>query len=236
MPHLERYDDVFVLFLGDEGERDGQNAFHPDMLDSIDALLDEVEAHDGPAALVTTAVGKFYSTGLDTAWLGENMEQVNPYVTRVHELFARILTFPMATVAAAPGHVFGGGAILAVAHDHVVMREDRGYFCLPGVTIGVHYAPGSLKLLAARLPKRAGHAALTSGKRYGGAEAHALGLIDEALPESEVLVKAIEHARRLVGTRGRTLGEIKHSLYADVVDELRTPLTTMHQHEAVAGS
>lgn len=236
MPHLERYGDVFVLFLGDEGERDGQNALHPDLVDGVNRLLDEVEAHDGPAALVTTAIGKYYSTGLDTAWIAENVDQINPYVTRVQELFARILTFPMATVAAVPGHVYGGGAILAVAHDHVVMRADRGFFCLPGVRIGASYAPGSLKLLAARLPARAGHAALTSGDRYGGADACALGLIDETAPESDVLARAVERARGLIGTRGRTLGEIKHALYPDVVAELRTPLTTMHQHEAFTGS
>lgn len=236
MPYLDRLGDVLVLYLGDEGERDGENAFHPKLLDRIDALLDEIDAHQGPAALVTTAVGKFYSTGLDTKWIGANIEGVNAYVTRVQALFARILTFPMATVAAVPGHVFGGGAILVTAHDHVVMREDRGFFCLPGITIGASYAPGSLELLAARLPARAAHSALVSGRRYGGVEALAHGLVDEIAPEEDVLVKAVEHARGLVSTRGRTLGEIKHSLYPDVVASLRTPVTNIHENEAITGA
>lgn len=46
-----------------------------------------------------------------------------------------MLTLPMPTVAAVTGHAFGGGALLAMAHDWRVMRGDRGYFCFPEVDI-----------------------------------------------------------------------------------------------------
>lgn len=232
MPYLERSGDVFVLYLGTEGVRDEENAFHPRWLDEVGALLDEVEGSQGPAALVTTAVGKFYSTGLDTAWIAQNLEQLNSYMDRVHELFARVLTFPMATVAAMPGHTFGGGAILATAHDHQVMRGDRGFFCLPGITVGISYTPGSLELLTGRLPTRAAHAALTTGRRYGGTDAQALGLVDEVAAEGDVLAKAVGRAQGLVHTRGRTLGEIKNSLYAGAVAALRVPSADLETQEA----
>ncbi len=235
MPYLERAADVFILHLGSEGVRDEENAFHPDWLDRIDALLDEVEGEPGPAALVTTADGKFYSTGLDTAWVAANIDQLDSYVTRVQQLFARVLTFPMATIAAMPGHTFGGGAMLATAHDHQVMRADRGFFCLPGITIGASYAPGSLALLSARLPPKAVHEALTTGRRYGGSEALARGLVDAVAPDGEVLSRAVDTARQLAGTRGRTLGEIKHSLYAQTIAALRTPVTGLLEQEAVTG-
>ncbi|TQF69424.1 enoyl-CoA hydratase/isomerase family protein [Rhodococcus spelaei] len=232
MPYLERSGDVFVLYLGSEGERDQENAFHPQWMDEIEALLDEVDASEGPAALVTTAVGKFYSTGLDTAWVAQNLEQLNSYMDRVHALFARVLTLPMATVAAMPGHTFGGGAILATAHDHQVMRGDRGFFCLPGITVGISYTPGSLELLTARLPSRAAHAALTTGRRYGGTDAQALGLVDEVAAGDDVLSRAVARAQGLVHTRGRTLGEIKSALYAGAVAALRTPSASLETQEA----
>ncbi|MCZ4555087.1 MULTISPECIES: enoyl-CoA hydratase/isomerase family protein [Rhodococcus] len=232
MPYMERSGDVFVLYLGTEGERDEENAFNPRWLDEAEALLDEVEASQGPAALVTTGVGKFYSTGLDTVWVAQNLGQLNSYMDRVHALFARVLTFPMATVAAMPGHTFGGGAILATAHDHQVMRGDRGFFCLPGITVGISYTPGVLELLTARLPARAVHAALTSGRRYGGTDALAHGLVDELAAGDDVLAKAVGRAQGLVHTRGRTLGEIKGSLYAGAVAALRTPSASLETQEA----
>ncbi len=96
MPYVERSGDVFVLYFGEEGEPDSENAFHPDWIDKVEGLLDQVEQHDGPAALVTTGLGKFYSTGLDTAWVVANTDKLNSYIDRVQALFARILTFPPA--------------------------------------------------------------------------------------------------------------------------------------------
>ncbi|AOW92658.1 enoyl-CoA hydratase [Rhodococcus sp. WMMA185] len=235
MPYVERVGDVFVLYFGAEGEGGGENTLHPDWIERVEELLDEIEAHEGPAALVTTAVGKYYSTGLDTAWVLANTDRLNSYIDSVQALFARILTFPMPTVAALNGHTFGGGAILAAAHDHQVMREDRGYFCLPGITVGASYAPGSIALLAARLPTRVAHTALVTGRRYGGIEARERGLIDEVAPAQDVLPNAVEHARSLVATRGRTLGEIKSSLYAEAVAALTNPVVDINAQEALNG-
>ncbi|MGW4235188.1 hypothetical protein ACWEF9_39145, partial [Streptomyces sp. NPDC004980] len=44
MPYLERSGDVFVLYLGNEGETDNENRFSPGWIDAFHAALDEVEA------------------------------------------------------------------------------------------------------------------------------------------------------------------------------------------------
>ena len=53
MTTLDRRGAVFVLTLGDD-----ENRFHPDRLAAITAALDEVEAAEGPKAVVTTGVGQ----------------------------------------------------------------------------------------------------------------------------------------------------------------------------------
>jgi hypothetical protein len=117
MPTLDRQDNVFVLDLGD-----GENRFHPDWIASVDAAVDEVEKAEGPRALVTAATGKFYSNGLDLEWLSAHADQRLGYVISVHELFARMLSLPMITVAALQGHTFAAGAMFSLAHDFRVMR------------------------------------------------------------------------------------------------------------------
>src|SRR5690606_12300954 len=84
MPYLERSGDVFVLYLGNEGETDNENRFSPGWIDAFHAALDEVEASEGPAALVTVATGKFYSNGLDTDWVFGNLDKIHGYLDRVH--------------------------------------------------------------------------------------------------------------------------------------------------------
>src|SRR5215467_6756911 len=101
MPTLERHDDVFVLDLGD-----GENRFHPDWIAEVNGALDEVDKADGPRALVTAASGKFFSNGLDLEWLGANSDRRREYVASVQQLFARVLSLPLITVAALPGHAF----------------------------------------------------------------------------------------------------------------------------------
>ena len=220
MPYLDRDGDVFILNLGVRGESDTENRFHPDWIHEMAELLDEVAASTGPAALVTTATGKFYSNGLDLEWLTANADSWRSYVAEVQGLFAKVLTLPMATVAALPGHTFAAGAMLAIAHDRRVMRAERGFFCFPEVDINIPFTPGMNALIMSRLTPAASHESMTTGRRYGGADAVAIGLVDEALPAEEVLPAAIAYAGPLTGKRGDTMGAIKSLMYAPVVAAL----------------
>src|SRR5687768_9416644 len=103
--------DVAVLDLGD-----GENQFSLEWLQDVENALDKVVGW-APTALVTTGGGKFYSSGLDLAWLMANPHEHDAYVARVHALLARVLTIGVPTVAAVNGHAFGAGAMLATAHD-----------------------------------------------------------------------------------------------------------------------
>ena len=98
------------------------------------------------------------------------------------------------TVAAIPGHAFAAGAMLALAHDHRMMRADRGFWCVQKVDLGMAFTPGMTALLRARLAPQVAHEAMLTGKRYGGEEAAALAIVDAAVAEDEVLPRAVELA------------------------------------------
>lgn len=218
MPTLTKTDSVYVLDLGD-----GENRFAPDWVGGIEDALAEVIADEGPRALVTVASGKFWSNGLDLEWMGANQEQIPAFVTRVHELYARVLEAGVPTVAAIQGHAFAAGAMLAVAHDRAVMRDDRGYFCVPEVDIRIPFTPGMTALLTARLSHRTAHEAMTTGRRYSGPDAVEAGIAHETAPESEVVDRAVAWAVGQAGKHGPTLGEIKRRVYASALATLRTP-------------
>ncbi len=216
MPDLERDGNVFVLNLGED-----ENRFNPDWVASVNAALDEVAAAPPPRALVVTASGKIWSNGLDLEWFAANLEAVPAFVGEVHELLARALEFPVPTVAAIQGHCFAAGAMLAVAFDERIMREDRGYFCFPEVDIHIPFTPGMDALIKARLAPQVAHEAMTTGRRYGGADAVAAGIVQSAVPEEAVVTSAIERAASLADKDGATLGTIKQRLYAPALATLR---------------
>lgn len=215
MIDLRREGDVHVLRFDD-----GENRLRPEFLDEAGKALDELAGVEGPGALVTTGTGKFYSNGLDLDWIGRNADQWGPYLERVQGLFARMLTLPMPTVAALNGHTFAAGAMLSLSHDHRVMRADRGYFCLPEVDLGLAFTPGMSALLQARLPAVTAHEAMVTGRRYGGGDALAAGIVHETAPEDEVLSTAIEVAASLAGKAGPVIAKIREGLYAPVLEAL----------------
>jgi Delta3-Delta2-enoyl-CoA isomerase len=214
---LTRDGDVFVLDLGDD-----ENRFNGPALDSLEQRLEEVEAA-APCALVTAARGKIFSNGLDLEWISQQGDEAVPFVERVHELLARVLELGVPTVAAMQGHTFAAGAMFALAHDLRVMRADRGFFCLPEVDIGIPFTPGMNALIVSRLPVRTAIEAMTTGRRYGGEQAVAAGIVDEAVAEAEVLPRAVARAVALAGKDATTLGAIKRRLHGPALSALRGP-------------
>ena len=217
MGSLDRRGAVFILTLGDD-----ENRFHPDRLTIINAALDEVESADAPKAVVTTGVGKFYSNGLDLDFMSSNPDAAESNLRDVHALFARVLAFPAPIVAGIQGHAFAAGAMLALAHDLCVMRGDRGYFCLPEVDLGIPFTAGMNALIRSRLPIATAHEAMTTARRYGGADAKAAGIVAATAGEGEVLDVAVALAAERAPKAGPVFGAIKARLYAEVIAELTT--------------
>ncbi len=225
MPFLQRDGEVFVLYLGTEGQTDSENRFHPDWMTEFHKLVDETEASEGHAALVLTATGKFFSNGLDTDWLFGNFDKLHGYLDTVHQVFARVLTSPLPTVAAINGHAFGAGAMLATSCDSAVMRADRGFFCLPEVVLNMPFTVGMNALMTTRLTNRVAVQAMTTGRRFGGDDAVAAGIVDEAAAADQLLPRAVARAAELARLRGANLATIKKDAHASVLTALAVATT-----------
>ena len=81
--------------------------------------------------------------------------------------------------------------------------------------------PGMTALLAARLPAQTVHEVLATGRRYGGGDAKAAGIVEEALPEAELLPRALELASGLAAKAHPVMKRLKADLYPHVLAALR---------------
>jgi len=219
MPSLTKNGSIWTVDLGSD-----ENRFSPAWIDSLNVILDQVTASDEPAALLTTGSGKFYSNGLDLDWVGAHPEEFGAYVARVQDLFARMLTLPVPTVAAVNGHAFGAGAMLAIAHDYRVMRTERGYFCFPEVDIDIPFTDGMARLIMCKVSARTAVDTMTTGRRYSAEDACAAGLVDGSADIGQLAEIAAAMVDGLAGKSRATLGAIKATMYADVTRALRVPL------------
>ena len=214
MPSLTYRHKVAVLDLGDD-----ENRFSPTVLEEINTHLDTAVA-DGAQGLVTTASGKFYTNGLDLDWLGANSDRAKWYVSEVQGLLARVLALPIPTVAALPGHAFGAGAMLALAHDFRVMRADRGYFCLPEVDIRIPFTKGMAAIIQAKLTPQSAVASMTTGRRFGGTDALTYGIVDATAAQGAEVDAAVDILAPLAGKDQGTLGAIKNTMFAGAIAAL----------------
>lgn len=217
MIELEQLGTVYVLHWHDE-----ENRFNRASLEALNRALDEVESVDGPCALVTTGEGKFYSNGLDLDWLLAGGEGTDGFTDEFHRLLGRVLTFPAVTVAAINGHAFAGGAMFAAAHDFRVMREDRGYWCLPEVDLGLPLTRAMAAVVTAKLPRESAHEAIVTGQRYNAIEAQMAGIVNLTAAEDDVLADAVDLATDFAEKNRAVTARHKQLLYGDVLNTIES--------------
>lgn len=226
MPQLQQHDSVYVLRFAEVSDpaESPDNVFSPGFLDNVEQALDTLEAVEGPAALVTTGAGKFYSNGLDVEYAFSANTDLDAYIGRVHAMYARLIRLPMATVAAVNGHAFGAGAMLVLCHDHRLMRDDRGYWCLPEAARAMPFPAGMNALVSRTVPVQTARTAMLTSHRYGAAEACAAGIVDAAVSEAALLDEAIARAQALTNLDGKNLQGIRTGLYADALHALENSM------------
>jgi Delta3-Delta2-enoyl-CoA isomerase len=232
---LDRRGDVFVLTLCD-----GENRFNPDTVAAIQSVLDEVEHSTGRAALVTTGEGKFFSNGLALEWMLRGESEGDPgrserTLEAVYALLARVLTFPVPTVAAVNGHWFGAGALLGLAHDRRVARSDRGWFCMPEAVLGVGIALPLFEVLRATLPTPVLRDISVTARRVSASEAGSAGFVEEVAAGDEVVARAIEWAEAHATAERHAIADIKSVMYGATVAILRGDAPGSRAHQPASG-
>jgi enoyl-CoA hydratase/carnithine racemase len=209
---LEQRGDVWILAM-----RSGENRFNRESVDALHAALDRVEQVEGPVALVTTGEGKFYSNGLDLDWVMSAGTEAAGFIDDVHRLLGRVLGFAGVTIAAVNGHAYAAGAMLTCAHDYIVMREDRGYWCLPEVDLGLPLSAAMYGVVASHLPAPALRDSLLTGRRYSGPDALAAGFVSEVAAEELVLERAVARAAELASKNRDVIRVHKQLMYGDTL-------------------
>lgn len=171
---------VMTATLADEENR---NALGADLIQGLRDALAAANADPKIRALVVTNQGSTFCAGANLKQRSASSQRASAS-GGFEELLHEIQTSPTPVVGRIAGHVVGGGNGLAAALDISIAADDVK-FGFTEVRLGV--APAIISVVC--LPKmRPGEAmeAFLRGHRFSAARAAELGLINRAVPRSEL--------------------------------------------------
>jgi 3-hydroxyacyl-CoA dehydrogenase/enoyl-CoA hydratase/carnithine racemase len=207
---LERQGDAGLVVM-DNGDAERPNVFGRAALESLAALLPELEAESFSVLVITGKPGSFAAgADLDEFPKIQTREQAIAGSRAGHELFGRIRALPYPTVAAINGACLGGGLELALHCDYRMAAEDVRHIASPEVLLGFVPAWGATQLA----PKLIGPDAaiklivlnpLRQNKMLDASKAHELGLVDEVVPAQDLQSRASELPQTGVRPRHETV-------------------------------
>ncbi len=218
MLELNREGDVFLLTM-----TAGENRWNTNFVRAFTAVLDEVEASKGAAALVTTSASdKFYSNGLDLDWVRDPAAYPaagdrGPFADEFMKLMSRTITFPVPTLAAVNGHAFGAGFMFALCHDVRFMRADRGFLCANEMQLGLTIPTPELALFRHKLSLDAFFETVQLARRWTATDALSRGIVQAIAPTDTLLDGARKRAAELapLGVNRDLYRGLKQRIYGE---------------------
>ncbi|MGH9862988.1 MAG: enoyl-CoA hydratase-related protein [Candidatus Acidiferrales bacterium] len=176
---------------------DGLPRLSASLLEELAGYLDRLLRDPACEGIVIHGSEKCFATGAEISEIASlSGSEALRFARRGQLLFEEIAASPKPVVAAIAGYCLGGGLDLALACHRRLATPDAvlGH---PGATLGLLTGWGGTQ----RLPRLVGRARaleiLLTGETVGAEQAMALGLIEEIVAGSRLLVRAAERASQL---------------------------------------
>lgn len=187
------------------------SALDLEFLVAIRAELAELAETD--TALVLTGTGSAFSAGVDLVRLIEGgAGYVADFIPALSGAFTDLFGYRRPVVAAVNGHAIAGGCVIAACADHRLMADGKGRIGVPELLVGVPFPSVALLAVRSALGDVGAADLVYSGVTLPPAEALRRGLVEEVVPEAELLERAIAKAERLAAVPRSTFEHTKRSL------------------------
>ena len=236
-----------VLYLVEEGvaiisfnRPDKLNALTPDMLKSFFEHVDIAAQDTAVRVILITGEGRGFSAGLDLSVIGTGVskttalsrptpptkqwgDDIGPGLGRYFgQGWNALITSRKPTIAAVNGAAFGWGFILSV-HCDIRFAGESALFNATFARLGVPAEKGIGWLLPRLIGIARAADLLYTARRFDGREAERLGLVNQCLPDAELMPHALAYAKQIAHNAApRSLAAIKAQIWSagdDCYDE-----------------
>jgi enoyl-CoA hydratase/carnithine racemase len=221
-------DRIITVTIDREAKR---NAISPDVTKALWEALHALATRDDLRCLVITAVGSYFTAGLDLAAAAEARKaesfetskhpgwSYRRYYRKHHALYDEIEAIEKPIVLAAQGTCLGAGVEMALSCDFRFCTPAAEWG-LPEVALGVIPGSGGTTRLTRIVGPAWAKYMTMGGGRISAERAHAIGLVHDIFPAERFMDEVYVFCRRLAGHPAESVGLAKLAvdLAADVND------------------
>lgn len=216
-----------AIILTDEGdgvarltmqETEGKNTFTKAFTQGLKQRLDEIDRNPDIKVVILHGTDNIFSAGGTQDELLGILEGKIKF-TDLDFLFYGLLRCPVPVIAAMNGHAMGGGLIMGLYADIIILAEERLYganFMKYGFTPGM----GATYIMKEKFGSSIATEMMFSAKAFHGGQLREKGLPCQVLPKDQVLPYALDLARDISQKPRTALIELKRSLTKKTLDIL----------------
>ncbi|CAN8238216.1 unnamed protein product [Cochlearia groenlandica] len=219
MCSLEKRGQLFILKL----IGDGEHRLNPNLLDDLRAAVDKIRSDpsSSQSVLITTSEGKFFSNGYDLAMTESDPSLLSIMDAKLRSLVSDLISLPMPTIAAVAGHASAAGFILAMSHDYLFMRGDRGFLYMSELDIGRSVPAWFIALIRAKIGSTAEmRDVILTAEKVTAVRGFEMGLVDSVYGNAaETFEAAVKFGEEIIkrGFDGHVYGKMREILLREVL-------------------
>ncbi|MBF0167761.1 MAG: enoyl-CoA hydratase/isomerase family protein [Alphaproteobacteria bacterium] len=181
-----------------------------------------LSAEDEVRVIILTGNGEAFAAGADLKEMAE-AGAIEILLRQTHLLWRAIAQCKKPVIAAVNGAALGGGCELAM-HADIIIAGQSAQFGQPEVRVGIMPGAGGTQRLVRAVGKFKAMKLLLTGKPIKAAEAEAMGLVSELVPDEELLPTALKMAEHIAALPPLAIAEIKEVVLAGMDAPLDTAL------------
>jgi enoyl-CoA hydratase/carnithine racemase len=226
------------------------NALTPAMLGQFFAAVAAASADPAAKVIVVTGAGRSFSAGLDLGLIGQGAgatvethpdhspqwgDDVGPALAPYYSGgWPVLITSRKPTIAAVNGPAFGWGFILSL-HCDIRFAARSALFNATFARIGVPGEKGSAWLLTRLIGQARALDLLYTARRFDGAEAERLGLVNAVYDDDAMLGQVMEYARNIAAySAPRALAAMKAQVWTALDEDYSTGFAAADHEQDLA--
>ncbi len=189
------------------------NALNRQTFDELEAAIDEIERDEAVGAIVFTGAGtKSFVAGADiNQFVDLDMWTSGAFAERTLRIFRRIEECLKPSVVAVNGFCLGGGVEFSLSCD-IRIASENARFGQPEVNLGIIPGWGGTQRLQRLVGPGWARQIILTGDMIDAQTALRIGLVNEVMPQANLLDRAVQIAQRMGGRARRAVALSKQAI------------------------